>query len=174
VRHLDGVPVTAPARALLDLAGLISDEVLEGCLAEAHARRLVAHRDLLDQLDRNPTRRGAARLRRALADDESPARTRSVAERKLLRLLRASSLPSPVTNARVGRYEVDFLWQKERLIVEVDGFAWHSSRRAFERDRERDADLQLAGYRVLRVTWRQLTREPDAVVERIARALAAG
>jgi very-short-patch-repair endonuclease len=112
-------------------------------------------------------------MRLLLDRDDGPALTRSVAERKLLRMIRAASLPSPVVNARVGRYEVDFLWREQRLIVEVDGFAWHSSRRAFERDRARDAELQLAGYRVLRITWRQLTREPNAVIQRIARALSA-
>jgi very-short-patch-repair endonuclease len=168
------VPVTAPARTLLDVAGVVTDEILEAGVAEAYGRRLLQPRDLWDQLDRNPARRGAARVRRLLLADEDPAMTRSVAERKLLRLLRASSLPSPLVNARIGRYEVDFLWPRERVIVEVDGFAWHSSRRAFERDRERDAELQLAGYRVLRVTWRQLEREPETVVRRIASALASG
>jgi very-short-patch-repair endonuclease len=64
------------------------------------------------------------------------------------------------------------LWPGERLIVEVDGYAFHSSRAAFERDRRRDADLQSRGYAVIRVTWRQLRSAPHAVVARIAAALA--
>jgi very-short-patch-repair endonuclease len=167
------MPVTSPARTLSDLAGVLHAEVHELAVAEAISRGLVHLDALREQLTRDGPRPGAKSLRSLLDRDEAPALTRSVAERKLLRLLRASPLPSPVTNARVGRYEVDFLWHKERLIVEVDGFAWHSSRHAFERDRERDAELQAAGYRVLRVTWRQLTREPNAVIQRIARALAA-
>jgi very-short-patch-repair endonuclease len=76
-----------------------------------------------------------------------------------------------VTNVRVGGYEVDALWPAERLIVEVDGFAFHSARSSFESDRKRDAELTAAGYRVIRVTWRQLVEEPEAVVARLARAL---
>jgi very-short-patch-repair endonuclease len=58
--------------------------------------------------------------------------------------------------------------------VEVDGFAFHSSRTQFERDRRRDAELAAAGVRVVRVTWQQLTREPQAVLASVAQALARG
>ena len=73
---------------------------------------------------------------------------------------------------RVAGHEVDLLWRAQRLIVEVDGFAFHASRAAFERDRLRDANLLAAGYRVIRITWRRLTREPEAVVAALAAALA--
>jgi very-short-patch-repair endonuclease len=66
---------------------------------------------------------------------------------------------------------VDFIWRDQRLIVETDGYRFHSSRTAFERDRIRDAELTGAGFRVVRVTWRQLTSEPLAVVARLAVAL---
>jgi very-short-patch-repair endonuclease len=108
-----------------------------------------------------------------LARGEEPRLTRSEAERRMLRLIRAARLPVPATNARVGRFEVDALWERERLIVEVDGFAFHGSRPAFERDRRRDAELLTLGYRVLRVTWRQLVDEPEAVVALIAAAISA-
>jgi very-short-patch-repair endonuclease len=72
---------------------------------------------------------------------------------------------------RIGRYEVDLLWPEQRLIVEVDGYAFHSTRAAFERDRARDAELIAAGYRVIRVTWRQLVEEPEATVALLAGAL---
>ena len=65
------------------------------------------------------------------------------------------------------------MWREARLIVEVDGYAFHSSRSAFERDRRRDAALAGSGWRVVRVTWRQLTDEPEAVVATLAAALAA-
>ena len=86
-------------------------------------------------------------------------------------MLRAARLPNAVVNSRVAGYEVDFLWPAERLIVEVDGYAFHSTRTAFERDRLRDADLQARGYRVIRVTWRQLVDESEAVLARLAQAL---
>ena len=56
----------------------------------------------------------------------------------------------------------------------MDGHRFHSTRASFERDRRKEADLMLAGYRVLRITWRRLTREPDQVIALIAAALAAG
>ena len=69
---------------------------------------------------------------------------------------------------------MDFLWRAERLIVEVDGYAFHGGRAAFERDRERDAELQAEGLRVMRVTWRQLVAEPKAVVVRLCPGVAVG
>ena len=68
-------------------------------------------------------------------------------------------------------YEVDLLWREQRLVVEIDGYAFHSSRRSFERDRRKDQHLQTHGYRVIRITWRQLTDEPEAVVAALAAAL---
>jgi very-short-patch-repair endonuclease len=74
-------------------------------------------------------------------------------------------------NVMVRGFEVDALWERERLIVEIDGFAFHSSPTAFERDRRRDGILAAAGFRVLRVTWRQLTRETDSLLVCLAQAL---
>ena len=100
-----------------------------------------------------------------------PAFTRSEAERRLLELIRAARLPPPTTNAKVGHHEVDFLWREQRLVVEVDGYAFHSSRSSFERDRRRDRDLQAQGYRILRITWRELANEPEALIAELAVAL---
>jgi very-short-patch-repair endonuclease len=74
-------------------------------------------------------------------------------------------------NVRRAGWEVDAVWDRQRLIVEVDGYHSHGTRPQFERDRTKDAQLMLAGYRVLRVTWRQLTREPTVVIATIAAAL---
>jgi very-short-patch-repair endonuclease len=74
----------------------------------------------------------------------------------------------PQTNARLHGYEVDFLWPAARLVVEIDGFAYHRTRQAFERDRRRDAQLAAACFTVVRFTWRQLTEEPEAVVAQLA------
>ncbi|MFZ0041498.1 MAG: DUF559 domain-containing protein [Solirubrobacteraceae bacterium] len=98
--------------------------------------------------------------------------TRSKAERLLLALINEAELPRPMTNVRLHGYEVDFLWRAEKLVVEVDGHRFHGHRAAFERDRKRDQVLTAAGYRVIRVTWRQLEHEPVAVAVRIAQALA--
>jgi very-short-patch-repair endonuclease len=85
--------------------------------------------------------------------------------------LRQGQLPGPEVNAGLQGYEVDFFWRTERLVVEIDGFAFHSSRRSFESDRRRDATLAAAGVRVMRVTWRQLDSEPQALLVRLAQAL---
>jgi very-short-patch-repair endonuclease len=110
-------------------------------------------------------------LRPDLRGTDEPRFTRSEAERRLVTLVRSARLPVPSTNTRVAGLEVDALWPSHRLIVEVDGFAYHGNRAAFERDRRRDAALTAAGYRVVRVTWRQLTDEPHAVVALLARLL---
>jgi very-short-patch-repair endonuclease len=135
-------------------------------LGAPHARRAPAHPA------RSPRHPGARRLRAVLAEAAPPSLTRSQAERRLLDLVRAAGLPHPRANARVRGFEADLLWPDERLVAEVDGFAFHASRRAFERDRARDAALAAAGYTVVRVTWRQLDEAPHAVVARLAAALA--
>jgi very-short-patch-repair endonuclease len=116
--------------------------------------------------------RGTATLRRLVVAESAPALTRCEAEERLLALIRSAQLPPPDLNVQLGRYEVDFLWRDQGLIVEVDGFAFHSSRVAFERDRLRDAELQAHGWRVIRVTWRQIAHQPEAVVALLAAALA--
>lgn len=107
-----------------------------------------------------------------LGAGSSPAFTRSEAEARFLASVRKARLGAPATNTVVVGHEVDFLWRAERLVVEIDGFAFHASRHAFDADRRRDADLTAAGLRVLRVTWRQITKEPEAIIARVAQALA--
>jgi very-short-patch-repair endonuclease len=172
VRTVRGIPVTTPARTLLDLAAVVTTRELEQALAEAHARRLARRSDLLSLLARVGARPGAAPLRSLLDADTAPALTRSEAEERFLALIRKAELPPPEVNVRVGRHEVDFLWRQQGLVVEVDSFAFHSSRAAFERDRLRDAERGAAGFRVLRVTWRQIVDRPEALVARMATALA--
>jgi very-short-patch-repair endonuclease len=166
------VPITSPARTLLDLAALVELPELESLVADAERRNLVRAGELVDQLERNPGRRGAATLRRLLERIERPALTRSEAERRMLVMLRTGSLPTPQTNVWIAGYQVDFVWAGARVIVEIDGFAFHADRAAFERDRRRDAELQAHGYRVVRITWRQLVDDPRGVLDRIARTLA--
>jgi len=166
------LPITAPSRTLLDLAEAVPQRHLEQAVAEALIKRLTTEAKLKRLLDRTPGRRGTRALRSLLDDARGPALTRSEAERRLLALVRAGNLPTPETNAKLGPYEIDFLWRDAHLIVEVDGYAFHSSRAAFERDRARDADLQSRGYTVLRVTWRQLTDQPHAILVQIAQLLA--
>jgi very-short-patch-repair endonuclease len=90
----------------------------------------------------------------------------------MLALIRAADLPRPRVNVRLGPHEVDLHWPGHRLVAEIDGYAYHSSRAAFERDRLRDADLQARGQRVLRITYRRLSAAPEAVIAQLAAALA--
>jgi very-short-patch-repair endonuclease len=169
---LDGIPATATARTLLDLASVLPFHELESCYADARTRGLVHKHELLAALGRGPRRHGAGALRRLLELDECGGPTRSVAERRFLRLVRTAGLPAPETNARIGGFEVDVVWRRHRFVVEVDGVAFHSGQEAFERDRVRDAMLMARGYAVSRVTWRQLNVNPVAVIARLAAALA--
>ena len=86
-----------------------------------------------------------------------PAPTRSELEERFLALCDTHRVPRPETNTRIEGVEVDFVWRDGRLIVEVDGFAYHRSPETFERDREKTVVLTVAGWRVLRFTWRQIT-----------------
>jgi very-short-patch-repair endonuclease len=113
-----------------------------------------------------------AQIQRLVPRDPNDGMTRSEAERKLLALIHKAGLPRPRTNVKVCGHEVDLYWPEHRLVVEFDGWAYHRTRAAFERDRDRDADLQLAGERVIRVTHHQLTRRPEQLVARFATGLA--
>ena len=93
-----------------------------------------------------------------------PEPTRSHLERLFLNLVRRAGIPRPEVNVKVGPYTVDFLWRTECLIVETDGYEFHSSRASFERDRARDRYLQAHGFVVLRFTYREVTDDPEAVV----------
>ena len=171
VRHHHGLAVTSPPRTILNLSQELADDQLERLVAEAHYRRLASERELISQLERNPRKRGARRLRRVLDLPGGPQRTRSPAERALLRLLRHHGVTGFECNARICGYEVDFLWRERRFAVEVDGYDAHSGRSAFERDRLKLATLQANGVRVMPVSGRQVTRDPDGVLSRVLAAV---
>jgi very-short-patch-repair endonuclease len=172
IRRRHGLPLTAPARTLHDLAATGYRE-LERAFADAHAQRLVNAREIERMLERAGPRAGSRALRDLLSDNASGF-TRSKAERILRSLLRSANLPTALFNTRVAGYEVDAVWPEQRLIVEIDGYAYHGHRAQFERDRKKDMALTAAGYRVIRVSWRQLTNEPFALVAVLSAALSLG
>jgi very-short-patch-repair endonuclease len=173
VRKLGGIPITSPARTIFDVAAVVRRRELEQALAEAYARRLARRSDFISLLARRSSLPGTRALR-ALLDEGTPALTRSQAEERLLALIRTAELPAPEINVHIGRHEVDFMWRDQRLIVEVNGFRFHSSRSAFEHDRRRDAELISQGFRVIRITWRQIFDRPEALTARLAKALVVG
>ena len=165
----DGIPVTTVPRTLLDLAAILNRRQLERALNEAEVLRLWDARSVADLLGRRPGARGAAAMRAVLAAREEGATvTRSELEERFLALMDAAGLPKPAVNdlLKVGDrwIEADCVWREQRLVVELDGHAAHATRTAFDRDRARDRALQAAGWRVVRVTWRQLSEDPAAVV----------
>ena len=167
---LDGLHLTTPARTLFDLSGWVSDGELRRAVVRA-VPRLVDPADIQALLRRYPRRRGRKRLRRLMEIYGDQGLTRSEAEREFLRVLRSGGLPLPETNVFVAGYEVDCLWRDARLIVEIDGRAYHSDATAFQGDRERDAALTAAGYRVVRATWKRITDHPRKLLVQIAQAL---
>jgi hypothetical protein len=168
VTQVDGIPVTAPSRTLLDLASVLDPHRLERAVHEAEIHRLAGELSLEDLTDRNPGARGTRALTKILAATRRGTEiTRSELEERFLAFLDRAHLPRPNTNhlveAGVHRYEVDCLWKTHRLIVELDSHATHAPTRSFESDRARDRALHAAGWRVVRVTWHQLHDQPRAI-----------
>jgi very-short-patch-repair endonuclease len=172
VRIHQGFPVTAPARTIIDVTGSSGADAGHRALNEARVRKLVSDQELEAAIARCPGRMGTSRLRKILKAEKGRGFTRQEAERRLRALVTAAGLPPAEYNARLHGYELDALWRSAGIVVEVDGFAAHGQRAAFERDRRKDQVLAAAGYQVIRVTWRQIEHEPLAVVARIAQAMA--
>jgi very-short-patch-repair endonuclease len=134
----DSIVVTTPARTLLDLRRFAAPEIYRRALRQAEYKGM----DLT-----------------GLETDG----TRSEPEADFIRVCRRHRLPPPEVNQRIGPFTVDFLWRRQRVVVEVDGWTAHRGRQAFEDDHERDLNLRTQGYRVLRFTARQIEREPGVV-----------
>jgi very-short-patch-repair endonuclease len=169
----DRIPVTSVARTLLDLAAIVGERRTERALERAEKLELFDLAAIDSVCRRNPGHHGLKHLNRALSLYLPDDRTRSDLERDLIDFCRDHDLPLPLINASVAGHEVDALWPDARLIVELDGWEHHRDRAAFERDRVRDSELMLAGYRVIRVTWRRLRDQPEQVAALIRRALTA-
>jgi very-short-patch-repair endonuclease len=147
------IPITTPARTIIDLARTLTGRPLEQALDQAEHRRLLDFAELR-------TRPIPRSLQAVLSLYTAGTPTRSELEERFLALCRDHGLPRPEVNAHVEGYEVDFVWRAKRLIVEVDGYAYHRSPSQFELDRERDVQLRTKGWTVLRFTYRQVTHRP--------------
>jgi len=172
VRWRHDLPLTSPARTLLDLAVVVDELELEAAMAVALRSGLVRRAQVLDVVARNPHATAVGRLRR-LATSPTPLRdTRSGYERRLLRLLSAAELPAPLTNVHVEGKLVDMYWPDLRLVVEFDSWSFHGDRASFEQDRLTDQRLGAAGNQVTRITARQVDGSPYALVARLATLIA--
>lgn len=168
----DGVPITTPAFTLLEVARDLTFEQFERAFDDALTKEVMSLAEARDTLTRHEGYPGA-RLFAVFARPEHELQiTRSKAEQLMKALLRNTGLPTPVLNLRRGRIIPDFVWRREKVIVEIDGYRTHGTRKAFESDRARDAKLAAQGWIVLRFTWRQLTEAPELVLVRLAQTLA--
>ena len=178
ITRVNGIPCTTLARTQLDIVEVINRRGVERVLDQAEILEVFDLRGLNDQIERNVAR-PAARLLRAVLDDHYVGRTPTATELEeaLLAHTRKLRLPDPEVNKLVDpgdgerAIQADFVWSDRRLIIETDGGRTHRTRQAFERDRRNDQRLIAAGWRVVRITWRQLTNEPERIAALLRRLL---
>jgi hypothetical protein len=165
VEH-EAFPLTSVPRTLLNLAARSSVSRLETLLAEADRLRLVDWREMRAVTERGNGWPGAGKLREIVQRwNPDAVATKSELERRFLGFCSAHGYPSPSVNVVVGGFEVDCLWPKERLIVELDSALFHQNQKVFESDRRRDSILSKLGYEVRRVTDEQLRDGQDFIRE---------
>jgi hypothetical protein len=168
---VEGIPATAVARTLLDLAAAVRYEQLERLVERSEELGVFDLREVEDLLSRTVGHHGHGWLRKAIALYKPSSFTRSGLEKRFLELVVEAGLPQPRTNFVAHGFELDCYWPEHRFAVELDVFETHGTRAAFERDRKRQEDLLLVGIAMTRVTGPRLEREPGEVVERVARLL---
>ena len=171
LQHRDGLWVSSPSRAVLEVAAVAPEELLE-VIDEGLARRVLNRRELERVLARHRGCRGAARLAAVVGDEDAMTLTRSKREKAFLKLIRQSGLPIPETNVKLGPWEPDFLWRRERLVVEIDGYNFHTGPAVFRRDREKDLAFREAGLGVLRFAGDHVLHQPSMVLVMVAQELA--
>ena len=164
----DGIPTTTVAQTLVDLAASETPRVLTRAIEGAEYQRVFD----LHEVERlmHPGAPGVVALRAALAAWRDVP-TDSELERRFLELCDEHGLPRPIVNEPMGDRRPDFRWPDAMLIVETDG-GRHATRAALERDRRRDLEHGLAGYRTLRFTWRQVTQDGATVADLVRRTIA--
>lgn len=165
----NGIATTTAARTILDCAAVFADDDVERLIREAEFLRLDDRVGLNALLERYPRRQGTAAVRAALARaKQGSGRTRLELEARFKSLISKADLPPPDLNATLELGEItiqpDFLWREKKLIVELDSHQAHYTTHAFENDRARDRAATVAGYRVIRVTARQLDDEADRIL----------
>ncbi len=164
-RRHKGIRVTSPARTILDVAPSLTQAQRARAVNEARLAKHLRISALEEVMARNPYHPGTRLLRSFVDQPTGP--TRSEFEDRFLAFTREYGLPTPHMNARVLGYEVDALFVDAKVVVELDGWSFHSTRRSFERDRERDTALLAAGYVTIRVTWERLVGAPQREAARL-------
>jgi very-short-patch-repair endonuclease len=164
-----GVPITSPARTIVDLAATLAAHELARAAHEAAIRHNTAPREIEAVLQRQPNRRGAKELKRVISGDEPV--TRSALERRFLTLLRNAQLPLPITNRPAGTRYVDCRWPQHNLTVELDGYRYHSSRHAWEQDRRREREAFARGDDFRRYTYGDVFERPRPMLAELQAVL---
>lgn len=168
VTRVRNIPATDVPRTLIDLAATSDRRALERATDEAVRRTLTTAAQLRRAIDSRPRRPGAARLRALLGEHEAGSTaTENEFEELLIAICDDFGLPRPICQHPIGPYRPDFAWPEQRLIVEADSWESHGTRKAFESDRRRDAELSDLGWTPRRFTHRQMTRERAWVAAKI-------
>jgi very-short-patch-repair endonuclease len=171
----DGIPVTSPFRTIFDLVARVPMRELERAFHEAEARQVTDRVSLPMLLERYPGRRGSRNLRALLGSKAPVMITRNEFEEAFLTLVDAHGLLRPRMNAPYsirGRFfEIDALWEEQRVAVELDSRSIHGTAKRFESDRLRDRILVAEGFRTMRITWQQLQEEPQEIARDLKAAL---
>jgi very-short-patch-repair endonuclease len=170
-RRHEGLWISSPARAVLEVAAGASVDAVAQLVNEGQGLRVFTPRELEAVLRRNRGRRGAGKLAEVLGDKDAMTITRSEAERAFRKLIRDARLPPPQVNHRLGPYRPDFMWREQRLIVELDSYQFHGGPVAFQNDREKDLVYRDAGFDVLRPTRNHVVHQPARVLVSVVRAL---
>ena len=177
ITEVDGIPVTSVARTLLDLAARFGDASVEQAANEAEVRGLFDRRAMEDFLGRSKGQRGIRRLRRVVANGDLSGENvpKSGLERRYAELCAQRGLPKPGINRWIllgdEYHEVDFLWRKEMVVIEVDSNRYHQTGWKLRRDMHRDALLTVHGYLHDRVPEDLLLQSPFEATEKAAALL---
>ena len=167
ITYQRGIRTTSPARTALDIAPETPIEQLIRGINDAENAGWLRRPQVIDVLARNPGHKGAPKLRYVVGLDP----TRSRFEDDFSAQSVALGLPRPIMNATVAGYVVDALYPEHKVIVELDGWAYHRDRRSFENDRERDAATLEADHVTIRLTRERWRRDPQREAQRLHRIL---
>lgn len=164
--EVHGIPCTSPARCVIELAGSQPERIVALAVRHGEGRKKVRARDVARLLARHPNAKGHALLVEMLRlRDPVKGKSRSDLELIFFDLCDRFGFPHPEVNVRIWangrRHEVDFVWPDLRLAIETDGRTWHEGEYATSLDETKDRDLTIAGWRVHRLTWRQVILDPE-------------
>lgn len=172
VRLHRGLPVTAPARTLLDIAELLPVREVERALDEALARKLVTLVEVDRLLARTRNRRGMTVIRQLISWRKTSVGSRTEWQRRAYKAIVAAGLPEPEQDVWWLGYQHDFLWRAHRVTLEIDGYPWHATKTNMERDRAKDLKVKQTGGDPNRVSNTQVERRILEVVALVAARLA--